>query len=83
MICRVRESVEVVYYLTGPSFKEIALQLGNGKKLIISAPDASSENIYVQSVYLNGKKWEKPWFTHNEIKNGGSIKFLMGNTPKQ
>ena len=70
-----------IYYLTGPSFKKVTLELSNGKQLVITAPEASPENIYIQSVSINGKKWNNPWFTHDDIKNGGTIQFVMGGQP--
>ena len=28
---------------------------------------------------LNGKTWDKPWFSHDEISNGGKLELVMGN----
>ena len=25
------------------------------------------------------KAWEKPWFSHDDIKNGGKLEFIMGD----
>jgi Putative alpha-1,2-mannosidase len=33
----------------------------------------------IYSATLNGKEWRKPWFRHDDIKNGGTLKFVMGN----
>jgi predicted alpha-1,2-mannosidase len=71
-----------IYYLTGASFEKTVLTLGNGKLLNITAMNASDDNIYIQSCKINGKNWKKPWFTHKEIENGGTIEFVMGNQPK-
>ncbi|MBC7887349.1 MAG: glycoside hydrolase family 92 protein [Ferruginibacter sp.] len=70
-----------IYYLTGAAFKKVTLTLGNGKAIAILAPNASPENIYIQSVTINGKKWNKPWFQHKDIANGATIVFDMGDTP--
>jgi len=37
----------------------------------------------VQSVELNGKKYEKRTISHQEIINGGILKFQMGSQPKK
>lgn len=70
-----------IYYLTGPAFTKVTLKLGNGKFLTILAPKASPANVYIQSLTINGKKWNKPWFTHRDIQNGGELVFEMGDKP--
>lgn len=70
-----------IYYLVGPSFTKATMTMGNGKTINISAPKASPENIYVQSVMINGKKWKEPWFRHKDIANGATIIFDMGSKP--
>lgn len=72
-----------IYYLTGPLFKSVSITLGNGKKIAISAPKASSQNIYVKSVTLNGKKWNKTCFKHSDIQNGAVIIFDMTDKPNK
>lgn len=69
-----------IYYLTGGSFPKATMTLGNGKKLTITSQNASDKNIYIQSCKINGKVWDKFWFTHEEIANGGTIEFVMGDT---
>jgi predicted alpha-1,2-mannosidase len=72
-----------IYYLTGGSFPKATLKLGNGKELKISSKNASDKNIYIQSCKINGEAWNKFWFTHQEIENGGTIEFVMGDKPKK
>jgi len=68
-----------IYYLTGSTFPEITLTLGNGKKLNIISKNVSDKNIYIQSVTINGIVWNKSWFTHEDIANGGRLEFVMGD----
>ena len=70
-----------IYYLVGPSFKKTTMTMGNGKTLTILAPNASPENIYIKSVTINGKKWNKFYFNHKDIANGATIVFDMVNMP--
>lgn len=70
-----------IYYLTGSSFIKVTMQLGNQKTVTISAPNASSSNVYVKSVTINGTKWNKPWFSHKDIQNGAEIVFDMSDKP--
>ena len=47
------------------------------------APRLNKENIYIQSVMLNGTPLNKTWFTHSDIINGGEIIFRMGSKPNK
>jgi predicted alpha-1,2-mannosidase len=66
------------YVLGAPQLPRASLTLGNGKKFNIIAENYAPENIYVQSVELNGRKYEKPCISHQDILKGGSLKFVMG-----
>ncbi|MBC7902031.1 MAG: glycoside hydrolase family 92 protein [Gemmatimonadaceae bacterium] len=70
-----------IYYLTGAAFPSITIIMGNGKKLKITAQGASDKAVYIHSCKINGKQWHRPWFTHDDIKNGGTIEFVMGEHP--
>lgn len=69
------------YVLGSPLFEEAKVKLGNGKELIIQAKNNSEKNCYIQSATLNGKPWNKPWFSHADIANGGKFVFQMGAKP--
>jgi predicted alpha-1,2-mannosidase len=71
------------YIIGSPIFDDVKLQLGNGKTLEIEAKNNSAENMYIQSATLNGKPWNKPWFSHADIKNGGTFVFVMGPQPNK
>ena len=57
------------------------MHLANGKSFTILAPAVSSENIYIQSVKLNGQPYDKSYITHEQIMNGDTLEFEMGNQP--
>lgn len=67
------------YNIGSPIFKKALLTLGNKKVLEIEALNCSEENKYIQSATLNGKSWDKPWFNHSDISNGGKLVLIMGN----
>jgi predicted alpha-1,2-mannosidase len=69
------------YIIGSPLFDEVTLHLGNGKQLIVQAKNNSAYNVYIQSATLNGKPWNKPWFSHGDIINGGTFVFEMGPRP--
>ncbi len=66
------------YIIGSPLFKKITVNLENGKQFVINAPNNSDENIYVQSIKVNGEKYSKTYFEHSLIQNGGEITFEMG-----
>ena len=53
----------------------------DGKTFTVIAHNNSRENKYVQSMVLNGKKLDKPFFTHQDIVDGGTLELTMGNVP--
>lgn len=67
------------YNIGSPAFRKATIHLDNGKTFQIIAKNYSEENNYIQSAKLNGKEWDKPWFSHEAIKNGGILELLMGN----
>jgi predicted alpha-1,2-mannosidase len=66
------------YNIGSPCFPYVKMDLGNGKFLEIKANNASFNNKYIQSARLNGKLWNKPWFSHSDITNGGVLELVMG-----
>lgn len=57
---------------------EVAVE---GGTFTVDAPDVSDENVYVQSVTLDGKPLDKAEIRHADLKAGGSLKFEMGPAP--
>ena len=70
-----------VYELGTPFFPELKLHLSNGKVFTVLAPQVSKENIYVQSVKVDGKLYDKTYITHEQIMNGATVEFEMGSKP--
>lgn len=69
------------YVMGAPLFKKLTLNLENGKKFIIEAPQNSQDNKYVQSVTMNEKKYTNNWLNHFEVLKGGKLKLNMGKEP--
>ena len=67
------------YVITSPLFDKVTLHMDNGKDLVIVANNNSSENIYIQSLTVNGKAHNDAFITHEAIKNGATLVFEMGN----
>jgi predicted alpha-1,2-mannosidase len=72
------------YYIIGaPQIPKAVMRLSNGNKIIMTAKNVSDKNIYVQSVKLNGKKWNSPFLPYRELSSGGKIEFTMGSQPSK
>jgi predicted alpha-1,2-mannosidase len=72
------------YYVIGsPALSRAVIHLSNGKKFTVEARNLSEQNIYVQTVNLNGKNWTSPFLPWRELKRGGTIIFSMGPQPNQ
>ena len=69
------------YEIGTSMYPEMKMHLANGKTFTILAPAVSKENIYIQSVKLDGKPYDKSYITHEQIMNGSIFEFEMGNKP--
>lgn len=72
-----------IYNIGSPMFENIKINLSNGKVFEIIAKGTSEKNKYVQSVIFNNQNWDKPWFSHADIKNGGRMILVMGDSPNK
>jgi len=69
------------YVLGSPLFDKATINLENGKQFTVETVNNSEDNIYIQSVELNGKDYPYSYITHNDIVSGGKLKFVMGKFP--
>lgn len=70
-----------VYSIGRPLFHNSAIHLDNGKVFTIVVHNNSRVNKYVQKIALNGKELNAPFFTHNDIMQGGTLEITMGSEP--
>jgi predicted alpha-1,2-mannosidase len=75
------------YQIGSPIFDEITITLDNryytGKTFKIITSNNSRENIYIQSVKLNGKLLTRMYLLHKEIVSGGELVLEMGPAPNK
>ncbi len=69
------------YALGSPLFKKVTINLENGNKMVIEAPDNDASKRYVESMKLNGKSYDKNYIKHGELLEGGTISFDMSDKP--
>lgn len=70
------------YVLGSPVFKKTVVELENGKKLEINAPDNCGSKPYVASIKVNGKDHNLNYLTHEMVTGGGVIDYTMSATPQ-
>ena len=75
----------IEYQLSCPLFDKITIRLDSeyfpGKEFIIQVKDAGKENIYIQSMKLNGKPYNKHTLNHFDIIKGGELIIYAGPNP--
>ena len=63
--------------LGSPAVKRAEIDLGNGRSFVVVAENQSAKNIYVSEVWLDGKRLERSFITHEEVMRGGELRFVM------
>jgi predicted alpha-1,2-mannosidase len=66
------------YMIGSPLFTRVTLSLPGGRRFVVSAPQNSAANLYIQAARLNGKPLDAPLITWHDIQAGGMLEFDMG-----
>jgi predicted alpha-1,2-mannosidase len=69
------------YIIGSPFVKEAIINLENGNKFRIVTENYSEKNIYIEDILLNNEEINRYYITHEEIINGGELKFIMNDKP--
>lgn len=76
---------QTTFLIHSPWFESLTIDLGDDKKLRITATGGDGngdDNIYVQSLRVNGKTWTRNWLTWEDVfVDGGTLEFELGQTP--
>ncbi len=68
------------FAIGAPQFPEITIRLKD-HDLSIKTENLSEENLYVQSVFLDGKKIREPFLNYLDLIQAKEVRFIMGNEP--
>ncbi len=71
------------YVIGSPSVNEAVISLENGKTFRITSENLFEKNIYIKELILNGEKINRSYITHDEIMQGGELKFIMNDQPNK
>ena len=72
-----------VYEIGSPVFEECIIHLPNGRDFTIRAPGSSARNKYIRSASLNGRPYQRPWLSHQDIIAGGILTLEMSPVPNK
>jgi predicted alpha-1,2-mannosidase len=72
-----------VYTIGSPVFSKVTIDLPNGKQFNMIANNCSVINKYIQSAKFNGAVLNTPWFTHQQLIDGGKLELEMGPKPNK
>jgi predicted alpha-1,2-mannosidase len=72
-----------LYTIGSPLFERSVINLPNGKQFTVIADNCSVVNKYIQSATFDGAALNTPWFTHQQLVNGGILHLVMGPKPNK
>ncbi len=70
-----------VYSIGRPMFESLTVNLTNGKQFTVNVNGFSKKNKYIKSANINGRELTEPFFTHDDIKDGGTLVLEMTDEP--
>ncbi|MFB5944295.1 GH92 family glycosyl hydrolase [Albibacterium profundi] len=70
-----------VIQFSSPQFDKAHIRLGNGNQLLIETINNSEKAVYIQSATWNGNSLDNCWMYRDELMQGGTLSFTMGEEP--
>jgi putative alpha-1,2-mannosidase len=70
-----------LYVFGSPVINEATLKLQGNKTFHIVVKNNGPQNKYINAMQLNGKTYNKTYFAHTDIINGGELVITMGDKP--
>lgn len=72
---------EPIMQFGSPVFDKATIKLGSGNTLVIETKDNGADQVYVQSLRINGRQYDKNWIYWQDLMKGGTLSFEMGSQP--
>ena len=69
------------YSIGRPMFESLTVNLPNRKQFTVNVNGFSKENKYISGASINGRELKSPFFTHDDIKDGGELLIEMTDHP--
>ncbi|MFC3032537.1 GH92 family glycosyl hydrolase [Pseudoalteromonas fenneropenaei] len=74
---------DLSYAIGAPQVPKVTLTLANGKQFTTVAKGLSEANKYIVNATLNGQPLLRSYITHDDIQNGGTLEYEMGDKPNK
>lgn len=71
------------YSIGRPMFESLTVNLTNGRQFTVNVKNFSKANKYIKSAQINGRQLTTPFFTHDDIKDGGELVIEMTDKPTE
>jgi predicted alpha-1,2-mannosidase len=71
------------YAITSASVKSATIHFSQGNQFKIEVKNQASNNVYIQTINLNGIPLLKPFITHEQLVSGGILEVKMGSKPNK
>ena len=72
------------YAVGSPIFERAVIApVGSSEQIEVNAPGVSLPARYIRSASLGGASLDRPWFTHQELFDAGSVSFQMDVLPNE
>lgn len=69
------------YIIGSPIFDKVSVHLENNKTLLLKFYNNSKNNRYINSITVDGKEYDKNYFTHELLNSGATIEYKMSDKP--
>lgn len=69
------------YVIGMPLFDQVKIHLGSGKTLTITATPNKPQQLFVEQITRDNASYDKLFFTHEDLLQGGQIDFKLGIVP--
>lgn len=69
-----------IFLIGSPKFDKVSFSI-RGNEFEVVTKNNSRNNVFIQSVTLNGKKYDKTYLSFEEVANGGTLVVKMGAQP--
>ncbi len=70
-----------MYNVGSPWFKEMRVNLENGKQIIYSAPNYTKDKYFINAIKINGQAYKKLFINYEQIENGAQIQYDVQEKP--
>lgn len=71
------------FAVSTPLFPSARLTLGDGRTVVMSAPEAGPDSPYVQGLTVKDVPVDRSWITWDDLASAGSLRFAVGSSPSR